>query len=184
VRQSATVLVLAFLLALAVPGAGTAEGGPSAPFRFVGTYEYVGGNAEIDEMDRAIDEAVEQLNVFIRGIARRRLQEANRPTETLTIAASDREITITRSGKPEITAPADGTAVAWKNPENGNQLEVSHGVTRKGVLSQRIEGDRGTSENRFVLDDAAGRLSVETTILVDRVDDPIRFETTYVPIPR
>lgn len=182
--QPAQRLVLALLFALAVSGSAAADEGASALSRIVGTYEYVGGDEEIAEMKGAIDEAVEQLNVFIRGLARRRLLEANMPSETLTIAAKDGAITIARSGQPEMRAPADGTAVDWKNPKNGNQFKISHTVTRKGVLLQRIEGDRGGSRNRYVLDDAKGRLVVEAAVIVDRLEEPIRFETTYRPVPR
>lgn len=101
-------------------------------------------------MNRRIEEGVEELNVFIRGIAERRLRDANRPTEKLTITSANEKLSVARSGKPEMTAPKNGTAVDWKNPENGNELKVSH-LLEQGVLRQRIEGDRGRSVNRFVL---------------------------------
>lgn len=143
-----------------------------------GTYEYVGGQTQIDEMNRRIEEGVEELNVFIRGIAERRLREANRPTDKLTITSANGTITVARSGKPDMAAPANGTVVDWKNPENTNELKVMHEL-KEGVLRQRIEGDRGSSVNRFVLAEDGQRLVVKTQIRVDRLEEPIRFDTTY-----
>ncbi len=155
-----------------------AEQDQAAPSSVFGTYQYVGGKAQIDEMNRRIEEGVEELNVFIRGIAERRLRDANRPTEKLTITSANEKLSVARSGKPEMTAPKNGTAVDWKNPENGNELKVSH-LLEQGVLRQRIEGDRGRSVNRFVLDEDGKRLLVKTQIQVDLLDAPIRYETTY-----
>lgn len=143
-----------------------------------GTYEYIGGQTQIAEMNRRIEKGVEELNVFIRGIAERRLREANHPTDKLTITSANGKIIVARSGKPDMAAPANGTVVDWKNPENKNELKVMHEL-KEGVLWQRIEGGRGSSVNRFVLAEDGQRLSVKTRIRVDRLENPIRFDTTY-----
>jgi hypothetical protein len=155
-----------------------AEKGSNDTTAIHGTYEYVGGQKQIDEMNRRIEEGVEELNVFIRGIAERRLREANRPTDRLTITHANGEIIVARSGRPDMAAPANGTSVDWENPENGNELKVSHEI-RNGVLWQRLKGDRGSSVNRFVLSKDGKRLSVNTQVRVDRLEDPIRFDVTY-----
>lgn len=180
-RRPPVFITLAAAIAAWASHAGpsaAAEQEQAATSSVVGTYEYVGGKAQIDEMNRRIEEGVEELNFFIRGIAERRLREANRPTEKLTITSANGKISVARSGKPEMAAPENGSAVDWKNPENGKELQVSHRL-EQGVLRQRIEGDRGRSVNRFVLGEDGQRLSVKTQIEVDRLDAPIRFETTY-----
>lgn len=182
-RRSATLVALALGLtawaSIAFAGAAAEQEHADAIVQTVyGKYVYIGGQAQIDEMNRRIEEGVEELNVFIRGIAERRLREANRPSSKLAITPASGEIVIMRSGKPDMAAPASGAFVDWKNPENNNELRVSHEV-REGVLWQRIEGDRGSSVNRFVLSKDGQRLSVDTEVRVDRLEEPIRFDVTY-----
>lgn len=182
-RTNSKLITLALGLtawaSIAVAGAAAeqeqADATVQTPF---GKYEYMGGQTQIDEMNRRIEEGVEELNLFIRGMAERRLRDANRPTDKLTITSANGAIIVLRSGKPDMAAPATGAFVDWKNPENKNELRVSHEV-REGVLWQRIQGDRGSSVNRFVPSKDGQRLTVNTQVRVDRLEEPIRFDVTY-----
>jgi hypothetical protein len=177
-------LRIAFGTAIAVvalawtPDAGRANAPKPALDRFVGVYRFVGGPKEVREVERAIDDAVDELNVLIRGIARRRLEEPNLPTDELRISVDGDSITIARSGQPEISAPTTGRVVTWENPDNGNELRVAHVVVKDGRLEQRLIGDRGVSKNVFALA-RDGRLTVQTTIDADKLPSTIRFSTTY-----
>lgn len=180
-----TLILIAFAaglpawLSLAQPGASAEQNrDDTASAPIYGEYEYVGGQQQLEQMNREIEQGVEALSVFIRGIAERRLREANRPTDRLTIVYANGEITVARYGRPDMTAPASGTFIDWKHPENGNELRVSHQV-RDGALLQRIEGERGSSVNRFVLSEDGQRLSVKTQVRVDRLEEPIRFDLSY-----
>lgn len=144
----------------------------------VGDYRFVGGEKETREVERAIDEAVDEMNVFIRGIARRRLKEPNMPTETLQISADEGMIAVARSGQPTISAPASGKPITWKNPRNGNELEVTHRIKSDGNLEQKLVGDRGVSTNSFSLR-ADGRMLMTTTVKAEKLPSDIRFSTTY-----
>lgn len=146
--------------------------------RVLGTYRFVGGAAEVDQVERAIDEAVEEMNVFIRGIARRRLKAPNLPTETLRITLEDGHITVSRTGQPPISAPADGKSVTWRNPDNGNELQVTHRMRDPETVEQVLTGDRGVSTSVFRSSEA-GRLKVHTTIEADLLPSTVRFTTTY-----
>lgn len=162
---------------------GRAERGQPSPARVAGSYRFVGGEPEILAMDRAIDAAVEDLNMFIRGLARKRLREPNLPSEQLRIVAENGQIRISRTGQPEIAAPNDGEPVKWRNPDNDNTLEVRHQMLDTHTLEQRLRGDRGLSINRFVLDGEDARLRVHTVITADRLSEPLRFSTTYARLP-
>ncbi len=180
VRTYGRVGALAFafvLVASAATEAASAEA-PSAN-AVLGTYRFAGGDAEVRKVERAIDEGVEEMSFLIRGMASRRLKEPNLPSEELRIFIEGANITVARLGHPDISAPADGRAVTWRNPNNGNELKVSHQVSDAGVLTQRLVGERGTSVNRFEVDDS-GRLTMKTTIEADKLPSPIRFSTTYV----
>jgi hypothetical protein len=144
----------------------------------LGTYRFVGGEKEAQEVERAIDDAVDELNIFIRGIARRRLKEPNLPTDELRISFEDGTITIARSGQPAVAAPASGKRVNWKNPRNGNELRVAHRIMPDGSLEQNLIGDRGVSTNVFSLAED-GRLSMRTTVEAEKLPSTIRFTTTY-----
>lgn len=144
----------------------------------VGVYRFAGGPSESREVERAIDDAVDEMNVFVRGIARRRLKEPNLPTEELRIVLEEDRITVVRTGQPPISAPADGKPVTWRNPKHGNELQVTHRVTSVGALQQVLVGERGVSTNLFVISDD-GRLRVRTTIEADLLPSTVRFSATY-----
>lgn len=146
--------------------------------RLVGVYHFVGGPEEVRQVERAIDEAVDEMNVFIRGIARRRLKEPNLPTDELRIFIQDGAITVARTGQPSISAPANGNRVTWKNPRNGNELRVAHRISADGALEQNLVGDRGVSTNVFTLSED-GQLSMKTTVESEKLPSAIRFTTTY-----
>lgn len=146
--------------------------------RLLGTYRFVGGQEEVRKVERAIDKAVDEMNVFIRGIARRRLKEPNLPTDELRISLTDGAITVARTGQPAISAPATGERITWRNPTNGNELEVTHRITKEGALEQKLIGDRGTSRNVFGLRKDR-QVEMKTTITADKLPSTIRFATTY-----
>ena len=178
--SSALVFKVAVLLSvvgcLAPAGVSASS---SAIERFVGTYEYVGGDEDIEALDRAIDEVVDQMNFFIRGIARRRLRAPNLPSKEVIVDLREGRIDIVRPGQPEVSAPADGRPITWRHPEDGDVFQVSHGVDDQGALYQRFEGERSVSRNRFVLSEDGAALTIHTVILADRLPAPLRFKMTY-----
>jgi hypothetical protein len=151
----------------------------SALARFAGTYRYVGGEREIKELDQAIDEVVQEMIFLIRGIARRRLRAPNLPSSEVAIFTERGQIRITRPGRPEVSAPADGKPITWRHPIDGDVFRVSHGVDDRGVLYQRFEDDRSLSLNHFTLSDDGRRLRIETRVTADRLPAPLSFRTTY-----
>ncbi len=158
---------------------GVAQASGAALERYAGNYAYVGGDAEIGALDRAIDEVVDQMSFLIRGIARRRLRAPNLPSKTVGIVLEKEQIRIDRPGQPEVSAPADGTPISWRHPSDGDLFQVSHGLDAEGVLYQRFEGERSISRNRFVLSQDEKRLTIHTFITADRLPAPLRFKMSY-----
>ncbi len=156
-----------------------AETADSALPQFVGTYAYVGGDAEIEALDQAIDKVVDQMNFFIRGIARRRLRAPNLPSKAVSVFIENGQIRIERPGQPEVSAPADGRPITWRHPTDGDVFQVRHGVDDAGALYQRFEGERSVSRNRFVLGKDKKRLTIHTVITAERLPAPLRFKMTY-----
>jgi hypothetical protein len=173
-------LVLTAGLAVCCSAPSAAADPPeSAIQQFVGTYTYVGGDAEIEALDRAIDEVVDQMNFFIRGIARRRLRAPNLPSKEVGVFVENGQIRIERPEHPEVSAPQDGRTITWRHPSDGDVFQVSHGIDDEGVLYQRFEGERSVSRNRFVLGSDEKRLTIHTVIAADRLPAPLRFKMTY-----
>jgi hypothetical protein len=183
------VLSLPFLLfatapvAWSGPSIAMAQASNAALERYAGSYRYIGGEAEIQALDRAIDEVVDQMNFLIRGIARRRLRAPNLPSKTVRVVVAQGQIRIERPGQPEVSAPADGTPITWRHPIDGDVFQVSHGLDAKGVLYQRFEGKQSISRNRFVLSHEEERLTIHTTITANRLPAPLRFEMSYERVP-
>ena len=147
--------------------------------KYLGTYRYVGGDTDIEALDRAIEDVVSQMNFLIRGIARRRLRDPNLPSKEVTITSDDGQIRIDRPGQPPVSAPVDGKAITWRHPEDGDVFRVQHGIDARGELYQRFEGERSVSRNRFVLSDDGNALSIHTFIQADRLPAPLRFQMSY-----
>jgi hypothetical protein len=173
------LLSAAALAACCGASIAAAQASDSVLEQFAGTYTYVGGEAEIKSLDQAIDEVVDQMNFFIRGIARRRLRAPNLPSKEVSVFVEKGQIRIERPGQPEVSAPADGRPITWRHPSDGDVFQVSHGVDDKGVLYQRFEGERSVSLNRFVLGEGKKRLTIHTVITADRLPAPLRFKMTY-----
>lgn len=173
------LLSAAALVPWCSPSIATADAPDPVLQQFVATYAYVGGDKEIQALDRAIDEVVDQMNFFIRGIARRRLRAPNLPSKKVSVFVENGQIRIERPGQPEVSAPADGRPITWRHPTDGDVFQVSHGVDDEGVLYQRFEGERSVSRNRFVLGKNKKRLTIHTVITADRLPAPLRFKMTY-----
>jgi hypothetical protein len=178
-------LVLALLLAASCsPGISMAQMSDPRLARYAGDYKYVGGDEDIAALDRAIDEVVDQMNFFIRGIARRRLRAPNLPSKTVAIILENEQIRIQRPGQPTVSAPADGSSITWRHPTDGDVFQVRHGIDDEGALYQRFEGEQSISRNRFVLSQDEKRLTIHTTITADRLPAPLRFKMSYERQPR
>ena len=173
------LLSAAALAACCGASIAAAQASDSVLEQFVGTYTYVGGEAEIKSLDRAIDEVVDQMNFFIRGIARRRLRAPNLPSKEVSVFVEKGQIRIDRPGQPEVSAPADGRPITWRHPTDGDVFQVSHGIDDEGVLYQRFEGESSVSRNRFVLGKGKKRLTIHTVITADRLPAALRFRMTY-----
>jgi len=176
---SAWVRGASMVLCLSVPALALAASPTKSAEQLVGTYRYAGGEAGIEQIERRIDVAVEDMNVFIRGIARRRLRDANLPTDGLSVSLEEGQLTIGRTGKPSVTAPVDGTTVRWENPDNGNELDVQYRFEDDGTVVQELEGDRGTSRNRYVLSEDGNQLTVHGVVRADKLPEPLRFQVRY-----
>ena len=148
---------------------------------FTGHWRWVGGESELRALDSAIEKCVSKMNIFIRGIARRRIRKPNQPSPELMVTLEGQNLAVRRPGRPALSAPADGRPIDWREP-GGDQFRVSHGLDH-GVMYQRFEGASSFSLNRYLLDPKGRRMVVHTHITSKRLPMPIEFDTTYERSP-
>ena len=178
-RVRGAIALVAAALTSSAPVA-RADGGTGFD-AFSGSYRYVGGEAEIERLDEAIETVVQKMNFLFRSIARRRIRAPNLPSEQLLLRASEGEIRIERPGRPTVSAPADGTAVRWMAP-GGDAFFVRHHV-EGGQLHQSFQGRSSLSVNDMELSPDGRRLVVHTSIQATRLPGTLRFSFTYERVP-
>lgn len=144
---------------------------------YTGRWHWVGGDNELRALDSAIETCVAKMNIFIRGIARRRIRKPNQPAPEIVVVLDGTNLAFSRPGRPALSAPADGQPIAWREP-GGDLFQVSHGVDH-GIMYQRFEGTSSLSLNRYMLDPSGRRMVVHTRITAKRLPIPIEFDTTY-----
>lgn len=149
--------------------------------RFTGRWHWVGGDNELRALDSAIEACVSRMNIFIRGIARRRIRKPNQPSPELLVAVDGANLAVSRPGRPPLSAPADGQPITWHEP-GGDSFRVSHGIDH-GIMYQRFEGSSSLSLNRYILDPTGYRMVVHTIITSKHLPVPIEFDTTYERTP-
>ncbi len=173
--------ILAFVIGLLAQDALAGAQPDAAPASFAGRWHWVGGESELRALDVAIEACVKQMNIFIRGIARRRIRKPNQPSPELMITTDGGNLTVSRPGRPPLSAPASGTPIKWRDP-GGDWFLVSHGVDH-GVMYQRFQGASSLSLNHYNVDPAGQRMVVHTRITSKWLPVPIDFDTTYARSP-
>lgn len=145
--------------------------------RFAGTYQFVGGDAQRQALTEAIEATVQQLNALIRGIARRRITEANLIREQITIAVDGDKITTTFGPGRTVTGVLGGPNVPWTG-EDGKPVSLVFSMV-KGRLVQAYTSSDGGRRSVFTLDEVGDRMTLSVTISSDRLPNPLKYALTY-----
>jgi hypothetical protein len=141
-----------------------------------GSYRFIGGQAEIDALEAAIDDVVSDMNLLARGIARRRLRKASEIPAGLAISLSGRVLTV-MIADAAYSAPLDGTAVKVRGP-SGDSLMLRHRVLGKATLWQQFAGDDGIRVN--TCERMAGkRMRVRVTIRSEKLPKALAYSMTF-----
>ncbi|MBL9104234.1 MAG: hypothetical protein JNL82_25030 [Myxococcales bacterium] len=147
------------------------------PERFAGSFSYVGGQAQRDQMAAAIEATVMALNVMFRSIARKRITEGNPLREQVTIAVAGKAVTVSFGADRRVSGALDGPGVAWTD-EAGSPLTVTFSQV-KGRIVMFCQGKGGARRNVFTLDDAGDKLTMSVTMSSDRLPVPVKYALTY-----
>ncbi len=141
---------------------------------FVGAYRYVGGKEERNARDRAIDQVVSELNFFVRGIARSRLEEATEIHSTLSITATKSFLRVKLGGRAYI-APLNGRPVKAIGL-TGTEVTLRY-VIRQGSINQRFTAEDGGRDNRLTLKD--DHLIMHVRVYSERLPKDLEYRLTY-----
>jgi len=164
------------LVAAFVPGTGRSQ--TAALEDFEGTWSFTRAQRDRDSLEDGIDHVADQLNIFIREIARgemrRRIQPENRVTvrvhdETHVSLAMDDwgPVRFDLTARPrQITGP------------NGDRIRAAVSF-RNGRLVHREMHSQGHRTNVFALSGDRRSMTMRAVIGSDQLPDEVRYRLTY-----
>lgn len=179
----ATGLLAAVMLALAPPALSgePARESPSPAAeveRLEGRYRFSGGAAEHHALEAAIDDVVDDMNIFVRGAARRRLAKAATIPGEVALSLRGDELAV-KLPDGTYAAPLDGSPVQVTSP-SGDPVRLQHRVVGDAKIVQRFASEDGTQVNTCErLGD--GRLRIQVAIHSPKLPKELRYAMTFSP---
>jgi len=150
---------------------------PPAGAKLTGTYRYVGGAAQRQRLESAIDRTVQQLNALIRGIGRRRLTESNQIRDAVELKIQGDKVTTIFTPGGTVTTTLGASAISWTT-DTGKSVKVKSALV-KGRLVQDFQADDGSRRNVFTVDASGDKLTLSVTIRSDRMPEPLKYALSY-----
>lgn len=153
------------------------SGDPSSPAaKYLGDYRHIGGQAELDARDAAIDGVVADMSFLSRGIARDKLKDTNPIASNIRLSASDAGLTIAMDERA-YTSSRDGGPTRVKGI-TGDALDMN--VTVGDEIEQRFSGDEKGRVNHFRVD--GDKLIVRVRVFAEALPKDVVYELTYQKI--
>lgn len=152
------------------------EQSPEAPSleAFEGHYIYAGGERQKQEIRDEIEAATEDLNIALRGLARRKIWQSQEPSTMMTIVVDGEDISIVRSGgKAEFVGRIGGKTFSVEKKYRGRFK------WRNGKLMVDITGGDQHTMVRFTVNPARHTVTMRTTIEHDMLPRPVRIKKTF-----
>jgi len=143
--------------------------------RYADTWSFVGGKAEIEGRDQAVEDTVAELNALFRGIAREKLTKASPIYETLVVSRDGGALSVKFDDK-EVVAGLDGERTQVTGSDGGTlnyhlELDDRH-------LYQVFKGEKGGKKNTFTLV-GDKKLRVKFKITSKRLPKPVVYKLTF-----
>lgn len=161
-------VVLCLLLAVGAEAQGSLDA-------YNGAYLYSELKGDDERIERSIDEAIGEMGLVKRAIARKRLEDATRAFPRVELYFEGEEVLLRYSEK-EFELPLDGRTVDATGL-NGEAVDTSAYI-RGHDLHQAIHGDRGSRymEFRFHADET---MSVVNRIESEHLPGQVKYTLTY-----
>ena len=160
--------------AVVAAGAGVAPAPALAAASLTGDWAH--DATKSDNVDKAIERAVEKVNFVIRGMAHGRLKSTNQPYHHVSITTKGPETLIKTDDRAPIVATAK--AVKWKR-EDGQVYDVSmvwKGDTR---LEQTFANDEGKRVNTYTLNPDGKSMIMQVTVTSPKLPVPLSYSLAY-----
>lgn len=141
---------------------------------------YILEQAESDNINEVINDAVGKLNFLTRDIARDRLRKLNPTYRHIAISSPPNEISVTADDQPPLRTPANGAPVAWTAPDGRN---VNASMQLVGArLTQKFTSAEGHRVNNYTLDPDGRTLTMQVTEASPQLPEPITYKQVYVRV--
>ncbi|MFN3429974.1 MAG: hypothetical protein ACK46X_08475 [Candidatus Sericytochromatia bacterium] len=134
--------------------------------------------AASDDVNKAIDKAVAQMNFVMRPIAHSRLRGTNEVYKQVKIDLSGQTVSTTFDKRAAIVTPASGAAIKWAR-EDGEKFDVSTAVAGGKKLTQTFKGTDGQRVNVFTLSPDGGKLTMNVTITSPKLSAPLTYKLVF-----
>ena len=144
--------------------------------RLSGQWQFAGGHYQRSSVEQAIDDVVDEMNVFVRGIARSRLEDANRVPPEIVIEPNGENLTV-QIGEETYTGPISGETVRVRNPEGG--ISRMRYKFRDGSLYQIFRAEDGDRINVFTPREDGQGVSMWVTMRSDRLPKDVKYRLSY-----
>ena len=167
-KAIAVVCGLTAFLFLAAPA-------PVSALEFSGTYRFL--PSQSDDIDSAIERAIQPMRFIVRPFARSRLRKINAPYARLMIHTTTGDVTFVGDPRAPIDTPANGQAIDWKR-EDGEPFSVST-AWDGGVLEQTFVSGTGRRVNRYTLSPDGRLLTMRVTVTGGGLSGTLAYTLIY-----
>jgi len=151
-----------------------AQDSPEA--RFQGTWRVASASAARSGRDRAIDAATDDMSIFTRGIARRRLRDGTPIHSTIQVAGSGSSFRA-QVGNYDLDFAADGRSHAFTDPFD-NEMQAKQRF-RSGKLVQTLRSDDATLTHSLSLSSDGSELTLTVKIESHHLPGDVLFRVRY-----
>lgn len=164
------------LMAAFVPGTGRSQ--TAALEDFDGAWSFSRAQRDRDSLEDGIDEVADQLNLFIREIARGEMRRRITPENRITLRVHDEtHVSIAMDDWGPVRFELDARPRQVRGP-NGDQIRAGLSF-RNGRLIHREIHSQGHRTNVFTLSGDRRGLAMRAVIGSDQLPDEVRYRLTY-----
>lgn len=172
----AVLSALAIAVVSILPSPGRSQTVPLESF--AGRWAFAGGQADLQRMDDAINHVVDQLNLFIREIARGEIHRRITHEQHVVLGfRGDDRMTLALDNWGPVEVPVGGGSNQVRGP-GGDQVRVSARFV-DGRLVYRQATSQGMRQNVFSLAGDGSRLTMGVSISAGQLPADIRYRLTY-----
>lgn len=170
-RQRTTLIALALIFAAAGMAADAA-----AQTQLNGRYTFDAQAS--DNIPRAIDAAVREMNFVLRALVRGHMTRHERASQWVRISYGPSQVSIATDRSPiASTTPADGSAVA--RPRDDGKVQYVSTRWANGRLEQTIRAPEAQRVTTYSLSPNGNTLTVAVRLTAPRLPQPLTYRLVY-----